>query len=107
MTTIKSFSVGHGDLFYVRHNSDNFTIIDCSLTGDRDVEIIAELKAAASGKGLKRFISTHPDQDHFGGIEKLDAGLPILNFYVVKNKATKTDKTVSFEYYCKLRDDTK
>lgn len=107
MTTIKSFSVGNGDLFYVRHNSDNFTIIDCSLTGDRDEEIIADLKVASSGKGLKRFISTHPDQDHFGGIEKLDAELPILNFYVVKNNAAKTDETVSFEYYCKLRDDAK
>jgi beta-lactamase superfamily II metal-dependent hydrolase len=107
MTTIKSFSVGHGDLFYVRHNSDNFTIIDCNLTGDRDAEIIADLKAASNGKGIKRFISTHPDQDHFGGIEKLDGELPIMNFYVVKNKATKTDETGSFKYYCNLRDDAK
>jgi beta-lactamase superfamily II metal-dependent hydrolase len=107
MTTIKSFSVSNGDLFYVRHNSDNFTIIDCNLNGDRDDEIIAELKSASKGKGIKRFISTHPDQDHFSGIEKLDAELPIANFYVVKNKAVKTDETVSFRHYCDLRDDTK
>ncbi|CAM4346215.1 hypothetical protein COEX109129_19890 [Corallococcus exiguus] len=32
MSIIKSFSVGNGDMFYIKHNSDNFTIIDCNLT---------------------------------------------------------------------------
>ena len=36
MTVIKSFSVGLGDMFYILHGSDNFTIIDCNLTGERD-----------------------------------------------------------------------
>ena len=31
MSTIKSFSVGYGDMFFINHGSDNFTIIDCYL----------------------------------------------------------------------------
>ena len=27
MSIIKSFSVGDGDMFYIDHNSDNFSII--------------------------------------------------------------------------------
>jgi hypothetical protein len=29
MSIVKSFSVGDGDMFYILHNSSNFTIIDC------------------------------------------------------------------------------
>jgi hypothetical protein len=29
MSIVKSFSVGDGDMFYIKHNSDNFTTIDC------------------------------------------------------------------------------
>ncbi|MCW2412923.1 MULTISPECIES: hypothetical protein [unclassified Sphingobium] len=107
MSIVKSFAVGNGDLFYIKHNSDNFTIIDCNLTGVRDDEIIDELKAQSKGKGISRFISTHPDQDHFGGIEKLDAKMPIQNFYVVKNQAIKADETTSFKHYCSLKNDPK
>jgi hypothetical protein len=28
MNTVKSYSVGNGDMLYIKHNSDNFTIID-------------------------------------------------------------------------------
>lgn len=34
MSIIKSFSVGNGDMFYIDHNSENFTIIDCNLIDD-------------------------------------------------------------------------
>jgi beta-lactamase superfamily II metal-dependent hydrolase len=104
MAIVKSFAVGVGDMFYIRHGSDNFTIIDCDLSDDNADTIIAELKDQA-GKRMRRFISTHPDGDHYGGIEKLDAEHPIDNFYVVKNKAIKEDETASFKHYCKLRDD--
>lgn len=104
MSIVKSFSVGNGDMCYIRHGSANFTMIDCHLTGERDDEIIADMRAQCTGDVIRRFISTHPDQDHFGGIEKLDAALPVCNFYVVKNKAFKADKTTSFNYYCSLRD---
>lgn len=107
MTIVKSMSVGAGDLCYISHNSDNFTIIDCKLSGERDDEIIDEIKIESQKKGISRFISTHPDQDHFAGIEKLDAQVPIYNFYVVQNSAIKEDETVSFKHYCQLRDGDK
>lgn len=31
MSVIKSFSVGNSDMFYIKHNSDNFTLIDCNI----------------------------------------------------------------------------
>jgi beta-lactamase superfamily II metal-dependent hydrolase len=104
MSVIKSLSVGNGDMYYIRHNSDNFTIIDCYLSWENYKQIITELKAESKDKGICRFISTHPDEDHIGGIDWLDDAMPILNFYVVKNKATKPDESASFKRYCQLRD---
>lgn len=107
MSIVKSFAVGSGDMFYVRHNSDNFTIIDCDLSEENAPTIIGELKEQSKAKGITRFICTHPDEDHFGGIELLDAAMPIMNFYVVKNQAVKDIDTTSFKKYCELRDDPK
>ena len=56
------------------------------------------------GKDITRFISTHPDEDHFHGIEYLDSRSPIINFYCVENKAIKEIQTDSFKKYCELRD---
>ena len=104
MTLVKSFSVGNGDMFYIRHGSDNFSIIDCSLPDDRIVEILDDIEVAREGKGITRFISTHPDQDHLHGLADLDDRFEILNFYVVKNAATKDDETDDFKRYRELRD---
>jgi len=105
MAIVKSLAVRNGDMFYIRHNSDNFTMIDCNLTADTAEDRIKELTQASQGKGISRFFSTHPDQDHFSGVELLDAELPIRNFYVVQNQAVKDDETESFKHYCRLRDD--
>lgn len=107
MSIIKSFSVGNGDMFYIEHGSDNFTVIDCNLDSYHKDEIMDEICKIGGKKGIMRFISTHPDEDHFHGIEYFDERFHIYNFYCVKNKATKVDETESFKYYCSLRDDTK
>lgn len=108
MSKIKSFSVGNGDFFYIDHNSDNFTIIDCCYENEEEFEEnIEEIKSIAAKKGIVRFISTHPDEDHIHGIKKLFQSVNIPNFYVVKNEATKDDESDSFQYYCKLRDGDK
>ena len=107
MSLVKSLSVGNGDMFYIRHDSDNFSIIDCRLSEDDRDSIIAELKSESSDKGIVRFISTHPDEDHLQGIEYLDEKMPIYNFYCVKNEATKDEETESFQHYCSLRDGSK
>lgn len=107
MSVVRSFAVGNGDMFYIKHNSDNFTIIDCDLCEENADAILAELKAESKGVGITRFICTHPDEDHFGGIERLDDEMPISNFYVVRNQAIKDTDTTSFERYCQLRDGDK
>ncbi|MBS1078274.1 hypothetical protein JK217_11030 [Gluconobacter kondonii] len=107
MALIKSFSVGNGDMFYIKHNSDSFTIIDCNINENSSKDIIYDIKKASYGKNISRFISTHPDQDHFSGIEILNKEKPIINFYVVKNNAIKDSETTSFKEYCALRDGDK
>lgn len=104
MPIIKSYAVGAGDMFYIRHASDNFTIIDCDLSDENRDQIIKEIKSESRDKNILRFICTHPDEDHFGGIHWLDNSLPINNFYVVKNQAIKNNETESFKKYCNLRD---
>jgi beta-lactamase superfamily II metal-dependent hydrolase len=107
MSVIRSFSVGDGDMFYIDHNTDNFSMIDCCLDEDRAEVILDEISSLSKKKGVTRFISTHPDDDHIGGLELLDDKIGILNFYCVKNKATKEDETDSFTRYCELRDHEK
>ena len=107
MIVVKSFSVGKGDMFYIKHGSDNFTIIDCCLSDENKQRIINELKKESRNKGIIRFISTHPDDDHIRGLKYLDDEMNLLNFYCVKNKAKKEDKTEDFEKYCELRDSKK
>ncbi len=107
MSIVKSLAVGEGDMYYIRHGNDNFTLIDCCMGDDDRDAIIKQVKAESRGKGVVRFISTHPDDDHICGLAALDDAIGILNFYCVKNEATKSDKTVDFDRYCELRDDPK
>lgn len=60
MSVIKSFSVGNGDMFYIKHDTDNFTIIDCNLIDDVKDDILDEIDNQRKGKGIQRFITTHP-----------------------------------------------
>lgn len=107
MSLVKSFAIGNGDMYYIRHGSDNFSIIDCSLPEDRKGSILAEITTQSKDKDIRRFISTHPDQDHISGLAALDDHQSIVNFYCVKNAATKENPTKDFERYCSLRDDAK
>jgi beta-lactamase superfamily II metal-dependent hydrolase len=109
MPVVKSFAVCSqkgqcGDMFYINHGSDNFTVIDCCLNEDRSREIIKEIKDLRSSKGIFRFISTHPDDDHICGIKDLNDNVNIDNFYCVANKAKNPDGETDFEKYCALRD---
>lgn len=107
MSIVKSLAVGDGDMFYIAHNSDNFTIIDCSMSDETEHDIIAEIQRESRGKGIVRFISTHPDDDHIRGLCELDSAIDIRNFYCVYNETTKPDWTADFERYGELRDDPK
>lgn len=104
MSVIKSFSSGSGDTFYIDHNSSNFTVIDCNLVEETKEKIMDEICEKSKDKHITRFISTHPDEDHFRGIEYFDERQKIINFYCVKNKAIKEEETTSFKKYCEFRD---
>jgi len=107
MSLIKSFSVGNGDMFYIKHNSDSFTIIDCCLSDENKENIVKDILRESKDKSIIRFISTHPDDDHIRGLKYLDERLKgIRNFYCVKNKAIK-DETDDFKKYCELRNGQK
>lgn len=108
MSIVKSFSVGNGDMFYIDHNSDNFTTIDCCYSDEDNKESnFEEIRTLANNKGITRFISTHPDEDHIRGIEDFCDTVGIINFYCVKNEAIKEDDSDSFKKYCELRDSDK
>ena len=94
MSVVKSYSFPdgdiRGDMFYIKHYSDNFTIIDCYLKeGDdrscRKDKILEEIAEVSSDRTIHRFISTHPHNDHILGIEALNAQEEIINFYAVEN----------------------
>jgi beta-lactamase superfamily II metal-dependent hydrolase len=76
------------------------------MSEDNRDDIAKELKSEAKGKSIVRFISTHPDDDHISGLDYLDEEMHLLNFYCVKNEATKSDETDDFDKYCALRDDS-
>ncbi|ULL13442.1 hypothetical protein DVH26_02590 [Paenibacillus sp. H1-7] len=107
MSIIKSFSVGNGDMFYINHGSDNFTVIDCYLSEENKMSITDEILIESRDKGITRFISTHPDEDHIRGLEYYDEKLSIANFYCVENETTKETGTTDFNKYCELRDSSK
>lgn len=107
MSIIKSISVGNGDMFYIKHGSSNFTIIDCNMDDTNRQKITDEIISESSDKDITRFISTHPDEDHIHGLKYLYDKIGILNFYCVKNEATKSDETDDFKKYCELRDSDK
>ncbi|WP_303880445.1 hypothetical protein [Desulfovibrio piger] len=107
MNLIKSFSVGNGDMFYIFHQSSNFTIIDCNINEYNRDRIVDELKFLSTNKDITRFISTHPDEDHLHGLKFLNEQMEIPNFYCVKNNAIEDNATEDFKYYCQRRDSDK
>ncbi len=107
MTKIKSFSTNNGDMFYIKHNSDNFTIIDCCMDDYNKNSILNELIEESKYKSIIRLISTHPDDDHIRGLKYLSENFTIPNFYCVKNKAIKEEQTDDFKKYCEFRDSDK
>lgn len=112
MAIVKSFAVSSkmnqpGDMFYIKHNTDNFTVIDCCLNDVREKGILEEIKSIRAEKSIFRFISTHPDDDHICGITNLSKEIGIENFYCVKNNSNNPDGGDDFETYCNLRDGKK
>lgn len=94
-----------GDMFFIKHFNDSFTVIDCNLADGREEEILDRLTEESKGKTIKRFISTHPDNDHILGLEKLVDRLqmPASNFYAVKNDIPANRENASLTRYIDLK----
>lgn len=78
MSIIKSISVGDGDMFYIKHGSDNFTNIDCSMDD------------YSKDKYCIRFISTQPDDENKNDFDKekkffIDLHLANSKYYLMVN----------------------
>ena len=105
---LKSLSVGEGDMFYIRHSSKNFSIIDCCIGEENRDKIIEELKYNRRDDDIVRFVSTHPDEDHILGLKYLDKEFGLPNIYVVKNEAIKKDEeSEDFKFYKKVRNESR
>lgn len=109
---IKSFSFPdgeiRGDTFYIKHLSNNFTVIDCYLKdGDdrscRREEILDEIGVVSQGREI-RFVSTHPDKDHILGIDKLYEYWGDQKFYAVENETPAEEGNESLTKYLSLKD---
>lgn len=107
MSIVKSYSFPEGnirgDMYYIKHDSNNFTVIDCYLKDGngrnaRKDEIISEINKESAGR-ICRFISTHLDNDHIAGIEHLDNNWKITNFYAVENNRPADDSDNSLTRY--------
>ncbi len=113
MSKVKSFAVGEGDMYYIKHDTDNFTTIDCCLNYDDEskaakTHVLDEIQQASHLKGIQRFISTHPDEDHISGLKEFLNKFGIYNFYCVKNDTTKNGiESEDFKIYKQLRDNSK
>lgn len=60
MSVIKSFSVGNGDMFYIKHGTDSFTIIDCNLDDSNKKNIISEIKEEMKRNNKIYFYTSRP-----------------------------------------------
>ena len=54
MSVVISYAVGNGDMFAIQHGSDNFTIIDCSMSEDDREWILEDLNKRRKGKDEQR-----------------------------------------------------
>lgn len=113
MSIVKSFSFPkgeiRGDMFYIQHGSNSFSVIDCYLLSNsedkennRQKEIIDEI-IEKSGNRIRRFISTHPDNDHIAGIEELFKCWDTSNFYAVDNDIPSDANNPSLTKYLELK----
>lgn len=101
MASVMSYSVGNGDMFFIKHKYDECSFIDCSVIEEVKDRVLGSIVSLPK---VVNFISTHPDNDHVLGIEKISKYID--RFYCVKNRIDKRD-TESLREYMSLRNSDK
>lgn len=103
-----SFSVGNGDMFLIVHNNNTLSIIDCNIGDEDETKITNIISHYKKTHKLIRFISTHPDDDHIKGIDKLykNGFVWERNFYYVQNDIKKNNQNTDNKKYIELKNST-
>jgi competence protein ComEC len=105
-------NVEHGDCSIIQHPSGHVTVVDVNNAGKGDVFVEEEVRKLLGLPGdfnqrhspvdpvaymkrhnitsVFRFIATHPDMDHIGGIESLFKAFSPANFWDTNNWEEKT-----------------
>ncbi|MFG1499558.1 hypothetical protein ABMA70_05055 [Halobacteriovorax sp. XZX-3] len=107
MSKVHFLNVGDGDCSIIEHNSGRNTMIDINKGGIKSKDATVNLSDSRGVSGnfnqkanptdplefmvrksinqLFRFILTHPDMDHMGGLAKLLNSVDVSNFWDTKN----------------------
>ncbi|OPY57493.1 MAG: ComEC family competence protein [Pelotomaculum sp. PtaU1.Bin035] len=116
MSTIHFLNVKEGDCTWIKHNSGRISLIDVfNASKVEEVKKEAIFEAAQRVRGnfgqknypvnpiqylkdfniqdIFRFILTHPDMDHMGGIKDLFETFSVINFWDTANNKEKPDFT--------------
>ncbi len=138
MSTIHFLNVKEGDCSVIKHNSGRVTVIDvCNATAadtqeSRSAMLLAKAATRVPGNfqqkkspvnpiayfnnhnvsDIFRYIQTHPDMDHMGGIRVLFSTFSPTNFWDTANQKEMSDESWSsapydradWDFYKKLRD---
>lgn len=103
ISTIKSYSVGKGDLFFIKCNNCEKVIVDCNLEEEYKARVIRDLNRQIEKNDTVSFISTHPHSDHICGLAELDDTIDINCFYAVDNEAVASGNDEDIERYTELK----
>lgn len=107
MDIVKSFTVGIGDIFYIKHNRSSFTTIDCFLSYENIDKVVNEVSNEVKDLSIKRSISAHSSDDYVRGNENIEKRVVIANFHNVEDETTKEGQKASLDKYCELGDSSK
>lgn len=111
LAKIHFLNVSNGDCNIIEHDSGNLTVIDVNEAGSVEEEVIMDegrtlgnfnqknnptdpikyIQNLDIGSTVFRFILTHPDMDHLGGIKKFFDKFSVLNFWDSKNNKELND----------------
>lgn len=108
MANVHILNVGDGDCTIIQHEDNKVTMIDCCHGSDSEDESHNPSNPnwflnKLSVKGIFRFILTHPDMDHMGGLKLIHEKHPITNFWDIDNNKQLDGGHEDWECYQTLR----
>ena len=95
MSIVKSFSVGYGDMFYIKHGSENFTVIDCYIDDENEDDNLMD-EAMADPLNLNAQLDVERDPI---------TGEPIDNIFGNKDEDEDIEEELSLEEIDSLKDE--